>query len=60
MKRALPTRLDDAGEVSLERLLSETNAAEAKTAHIATWATAHGAAVVHTNSEFAASLSDNH
>jgi hypothetical protein len=56
----LPTRLDDTREMSLECLLSETDAAETKAAHETARTATHGAAILHAHSKLAPSLSDNH
>jgi len=56
----LPARLHHAGQVSLERLLPETDAAEAKPAHIPPRTAAHGAAVAHAHSIFPVRLANDH
>src|SRR3990172_257771 len=55
----LPRRLGHAGEVPLQGLFPEADAAQLKAAHIAARAAAHAAAVTHLNLVFAAGFANH-
>jgi len=56
----LPRRFHHAGDFAFQRKLAEANTAQAKTAHVATRATANFAAIAHLVGELAARFTRNH